>query len=169
MQWKLLVTAAVGALASAALAFGPACTGTSPCTPEEHGLEGATRLALRVLPGRDGTGSACVADRVALIASEAELRTLYEGLGVAPADVPAVDFSRERVIVSESSKNEGINWAVVRGETGVVGLLGCTVPSSSTCVTQVRAVSSLITKVDSRTCDPVHCGQPTIQNPSGRN
>ncbi len=168
MRWKLLVTAAVGALASAALAFGPACTGTSPCTPEEHGLEGATRLALRVLPGHEATGAACAADRVALIASEAELRTFYEGLGLAPADQPTVDFSRERVLISESSKNEGINWAVLRGQTGVGGLLGCTVPSPSTCVTQVRAVSSLITKVESRTCDPVHCGRPLLNNPPGR-
>lgn len=167
MHWKLLVTAAVGALASSALAFGPGCSGTSPCTPEEHDLEGATRLALRVLPGRESS-SACAEARVALIASEAELRTFYEGLGVAPADQPTVDFSRERVIVSESSKNEAINWAVVRGETGVVGLLGCTLPSRSTCVTQVRAVSSLITKVESRTCDPVHCGQPALRNPPGR-
>ncbi len=142
--------------------------GDTSCTAENHGLGDAPALALRTLPGKVNTEVPCAAEGVRLLASEAELQALYDTLEVAPENRPVVDFARERVIVNETMKSEGLNWAVQRGETAIVGLLGCGFHQGTTCVIQVSAVPALVTGVEARTCDPVRCGTPRLTPPRRR-
>lgn len=164
---------ALSLLAALAAAAAGACTSTAQCTPEEYGLENATRLTTRELPAPETTESECPNPRVEIVGSDAELRALYDRLGMftsssesapgeEPAEYPSVDFSRERVIVREGHADEGISWAVADGDTATVGLLGCmrTGPMGMCSVT-LLAVPALVTQVESRTCDPVRCGAPS--------
>lgn len=147
-----------------------ACTtSASPCTPEEHGLGGAIALTPRPLPGRPAVPGECARARIEVLSSDAELSALYEELGInagatvsdgGAVEYPVVDFSRERVIVREGVGTEAISWAVANGEIGVLGLLSCTGPQAPSCVVNVIAVEAAITRVESRTCDPVRCGLP---------
>ena len=117
-----------------------------------------------MLPGQANGDGPCANPGVRLIASDAELEELYESLGVEPgtSDYPSVDFSRERVVVNETSRSEGVQWAVREGDTLVVGLLGCGLVQTATCVTQAIAVPSAAASVESRRCTAVRCGQPPI-------
>jgi hypothetical protein len=113
-----------------------------------------------------------------VIASEADLRALYDELGSVTsadgsvsdggmAETPAVDFARERVIVREGPI-QTIAWAVTQNEKAVIGLLGCFSPSpASTCSVDVVAIPSLVTAVESRTCDPVKCSGARQLTPAG--
>ncbi|HVH43265.1 MAG TPA: hypothetical protein VM925_13010, partial [Labilithrix sp.] len=99
------------------------CGGPTACTPENHDLGAAPQLTPRKLPGGPVTTTACNSPRLEVIGSEADLRRLYDGIGGgaeggvgAGTDAyPAVDFSRERVIVREGVSGEGISWVVARG------------------------------------------------------
>jgi len=168
----LVLAVAVGGSALAIVGVGPAC-GTTACTPDEHDLGEAPSLTLRALPGRTTYDGPCATSRTMVISSEAELRAYYESLGVvaqadgAPPPLPAieyptVDFSQERVVVSESSMGEGMVWAVRQQDSVVVGLLGCgaSAAAPTTCVIQLAAVPALVTKAESRKCGAVGCGQP---------
>jgi len=159
-------------LVSAGIALGAAgaCTDTPECTPEEQGLTGAARLGVRELPGRAATNGPCAGQRTEVIASDAELRRLYEELGLVskpdgaapesgPIEYPTVDFSRERVIVREGPGNQGISWVAAKGEAGVLGLLSCYGTTASSCAVNVIAVQAPITHAETRTCDPVGCGR----------
>jgi len=168
------IVAGLCALVSAGIAFGSAgaCTGTTECTPEELGLTGAARLEVRELPGRAVADGPCASPRTDVIASDAELRRLYEELGLVsmpdgaapesgPIEYPTVDFSRERVIVREGPGNQGISWVAAKGDSGVLGLLACYgTTTTSSCVVNVVAVPTLITRAETRTCDAVRCGAP---------
>src|SRR5690606_11854956 len=111
-----------------------ACDSTRECTPEEYDLEHAARLTPRELPGPPVSESDCTNPRIEVIASDAELRKLYQDLGMLalddgtppegqPVEYPSVDFTRERVIVREGRTDEGISWTVADGEKAVLGLL----------------------------------------------
>ena len=147
------------------------CNTTTSCTPEDYDLASATRLAVRELPGRARTPGKCEKERLDVVGSDADLRRLYEELGLlalpdgappeaGPIEYPAVDFGRERVIVREGAGNQAISWAVADGETGVLGLLSCGTPQAPSCVVNVIAVPAPIARAETRTCDPVGCGRP---------
>lgn len=160
------LAAAAGALVILGAVLAPGCT-SSECTPENHDLGEAPRLTLRMLPGRSTTDGPCAKDGLRVLTSEAELQQAYEPLGIKPGDesYPVVDFARERVIVNESSRTEGLSWAVQQGDTAVVGLLGCGLAPPVTCAVQLGAVTALVTRVESRTCEPVRCGPPPAAPP----
>ena len=131
------------------------------CSPDDFGIE-EPQLLLRALPGIDYAGE-CKRPRLALISSEEDLRALYDELKlfdprVSAAEVPTVDFTRERVLLTESDSGEGIQWAVARNQAAIVGLARCLLPANEPrCVVQVRTVPALVSSVESRTCDPVRC------------
>lgn len=177
MTLRALAQILVAGLLIAAMTAAPGGCGQTPCTPEEHGLAGATRLTLRQLPGRAATPDVpCTRPRIEVVSSDEELRRLYDELaspdGGAPAsgavEYPAVDFTRERVIVREGPSTQGISWAVAQGETGFIGLLSCGGVQNTGCVVNVVAVPALITRAESRTCDPVGCGNPMPAPPRAR-
>jgi hypothetical protein len=146
--------------------------GPSSCDPEEFDLEDAKVLVARALPG-ETLEAGCFKPGVRVIASEVELQQLYQDVGLlvvadggpsklSSGDYPVVDFSHERVVVSEATAGEGIQWAVAQGDTAVVGLAGCrTSRASSLCTVTLGAVDALVTRVESRTCNNVLCGQVT--------
>lgn len=138
----------------------------SSCTPEDHGLGDATRLAPRELPGRAPTAEPCSRPRLEVLTSDAELTRLNDELSVTKPE--PVDFTRERVIVREGPANEAIAWTVARDDAGVIGLLSCGGVPKTGCVVNVIAVPALITRADSRTCDPVGCGGPQTAPVSNR-
>ena len=154
-------------LAAAPLALLSVTAACEPgaCTPEEQGLDDTVRLAPRELPGRAAKAGACTAVRLEVITSDSELHRLYGELGIGggegSGDYPNVDFSRERVIVREGAAGETIAWAVARGDTAVLGLASCAGqrPPPS-CVVNVIAVAAPITRVETRTCEPVGCAPP---------
>jgi hypothetical protein len=172
---RVLAATTMAAAFAAVLATSSAC-GLDECTPDDFELGDATRLPLRTLPGLTYTG-ACKHPRLAILSSEEELRAFYEELRVAPSHdggtdtaeikFPAVDFTRERVLVSESDSGESMGWAVARNDTAFVGLLRCRGTSEPTCVVRVATVSSLATSVESRKCEPVACGN-FRQSPAAR-
>lgn len=156
------------------LVTGSAC-GTTECTPEANGFEGAARLNHRVITQRVETPGDCQRPRVEVIATEDELRTLYDELRVAsgdggadggPSDHPVVDFSRERVIVRAGPGKQGIAWSVAQGETATLGLAEC-IGAETTCAIDVVAVPSLVTRAETRVCDALSCGRP-LQPPVKR-
>lgn len=150
--------------------------GPSPCTPEEFDLGGAPRVTPRDLAGRAPVFDACTDARVEVVRTEADLRRLYEQLasrdadGGTPAavDLPAVDFSRESVIVREGPANEGISWVVAQGETAVLGLLSCMGPITPSCVVNVIAVPVAVSSAEARKCDAVACGGLQAPPPPGK-
>ena len=161
------VAATLVAFAIFAMSGGSGGCGPTPCTPDENGLGEATLLTRRDLPGRPSVAGHCTRPRVEVIASDSELRRFYDELAAAPdggaptaIEYPSVDFTRERVIVREGSGTEGVSWAVAQGETGVLGLLSCGGLQAASCVVNVIAVPALITRAETRTCDPVGCGPP---------
>ena len=141
------------------------------CTPEEHGLQDATRLTPRSLVQKTiSSERACAKAGVTIISSEAELRAFLDELAPSTngtAAYPTVDFDRERVLVREGVGGEGIAWAVVKGETSVVGLLACGGTPESSCAVDVVAVPAIIARVEARKCNPVGCG-PTQPPPRAR-
>ncbi len=158
-------------LAAVCISAAAACE-PEACTPEQHGLGGATLVTPRELPGRAATPGDCKPPRTEVISTEAELRRLYEELGLVTSsddgtshagsgEYPSVDFSREHVIVREGSGSYGISWVAAKGETGFLGLLSCLGPTPASCVVDVIAVPASITRVETRTCDPVRCGRPS--------
>lgn len=134
----------------------------SACTPDDQGFGDAQRLAIRPLDKRSSS-VACASPRVEVLASEEELRRLFDLLGPntdGGAGPPAVDFARERVIVRESPSGESMSWAVAEGETATVGVLACVRPPQTppSCLVEIIAVPSIVTRVDAKRCTAVACG-----------
>lgn len=141
------------------------CQEVSACDPETFGLPN-TRAATRELTGLPASAGACARPRLEVIQSSEELRRFHEGLAAAndagtASEPPAVDFSRERVLVREGRGEVGINWIVTQGDVATVGLRGCKTVSPETCIVTVTAVSALVTKAEAKECEAVACGNPS--------
>ena len=140
----------------------------SACTPESSGHGGERTLVRRDLQG--------VADKpmcnphVEAIVTADDLRRAYEASGQPISDpdggasapgaigLPAVDFTKESVILREATDAQGVAWMVVTGTTATVGTQGCVGAGSGACVVQVVAVDALLTKADGYSCENIRCG-----------
>jgi hypothetical protein len=166
-----LVTGAVAMLVLAAvpasiiLACAPE---QSVCTPDNSGHGGERALVRRELPG--------LADKpncnphVAAITTADDLRRAYEAAGIPVSDpdggasapgamaFPAVDFTKESVIIREAVDTQSVSWMVVGGSTVTVGTQGCVGAGSGACVFQVIAVDTLATKAEGYSCQDLKCG-----------
>lgn len=166
----------VGAAVLLALAAVPA-SGFLACAPEQsvctadnsgHGGAGSRALVRRDLPGLADKGNCN--PHVEAITSAADLQRAYEAAGISIADpdggasapgamaLPAVDFTKESVIIREAVDTQAVAWMVVSGTTATVGTQGCNGIGTSACVFQVFAVDALVTKADGYACEDVNCG-----------
>jgi hypothetical protein len=173
MRSRLVVglAGALGALSFTAVpvsSFVACAPEQSVCTPDNTGHGGQRTLTRRDLPG--------VADKptcnphVEAIATADDLRRAYEAEGLPVADpdggasapgaiaLPAVDFTRESVILREATDAQPIVWMVVTGSTATVGTQGCVGAGTGACVVQLIAVDALLTKADGYSCEDLRCG-----------
>ena len=140
-----------------------ACSSSASCEPTTFGLQSSRALVIRALTSGALFQSSCVTTRFDVISSQADLDALYVSLSVdTSADAGKfVDFATERVVVREGSADEGISWGVDANGVGVFGILSCgSTNRQPTCATVVVAVDALIVRAETRTCDPVGCGDP---------
>ena len=169
-----LVTGAVALLVLAAVPASVilACAPEQPvCTPDSTGHGGQRALARRALPG--SLDKANCNPHVEAITSADDLRRAYEAAGIAITDpdggasapgamaLPAVDFTKESVIIREATDAQAVSWMVVSGSTVTVGTQGCLGADTGACVFQAIAVDALATKVEGFACADVSCGTPT--------
>jgi hypothetical protein len=163
----LLVVAAVPA--SGFLACAPK---QSVCTADSTGHGGQRALVRRDLPG--------LADKpncnphVEAITSADDLRRAYEAAGIPITDpdggasapgamaLPAVDFTKESVIIREATDAQGLSWMVVSGSTATLGTQGCLAAGTGVCVFHVIAVDALVTKADGYACENINCGGTSV-------
>jgi hypothetical protein len=164
----------VGAVALLAVAAVPvsgflACApDQSVCTPDNTGHGGQRALVRRDLPGL--ADKANCNPHVEAITSADDLRRVYEAAGIPIADpdggasapgamaLPAVDFTKESVIIREATDTQSLSWMVVSGGTVTVGTQGCVGVGTGACVFQVLAVDALVTRADGYACEDVKCG-----------
>jgi hypothetical protein len=110
---------------------------------------------------------------VEAITSADDLRRAYEAAGIPLTDpdggasapgamaLPAVDFTKESVIIREALDTQSVSWMVVSGSTVTLGTQGCLGAGSGACVFQAIAIDALATKAEGYACKDVSCGTPT--------
>jgi hypothetical protein len=157
LGWRgVLGTFAVIAVASSALG----CESDPTCSAEDHGLGSARKLTVRELPTAVAKPGPCATSRLDVLGSQAELDAAYADLGLS-GDGVSVDFARERVILREGVPTQSIAWASAKEDTAVLGLVAClNATTSPSCIVNLVAVPALVTRVETRSCDPVRCGSP---------
>jgi len=163
--------ALVGIPASGFLACAPE---QKACTADNSGHGGQRALARRDLPGL--TDKPSCNPHVAAVTNADALRQAYEQAGIpitdadaaapAPAPnamaLPAVDFTKESVIIREATDAQGIAWMVVSGTTATVGTQGCKATGTGACTFQVIAVDAILTEADGYSCEDINCGGANI-------
>lgn len=166
-----LVTGAVALLVLAAVPasiFLACAPDQSVCTADNSGHGGQRAVVRRDLPGLADKGNCN--PHVEAITSADDLRRAYEAAGLPVEDpdggasapgamaLPAVDFTKESVIIREASDTQSVSWMVVSGSTVTVGTQGCVGAGGGACVFQAFAVDALVTKADGYACEDVKCG-----------
>jgi hypothetical protein len=142
------------------------------CTADNSGHGGERALVRRDLPGLDAK-STCNPHIVAVTNAD-DLRRAYEDAGIPIADpdagtppagataLPAVDFTKESVIIREATDAQGIAWMTVSGTTATVGTQGCKAQGTGACKLQVIAVDAVLTEADGYSCEDINCGGTSI-------
>ena len=146
------------------------------CTADNTGHGGQRALVRRDLPGL-ADKPACNPHVVAVTNAD-DLRRAYEQAGIpisdadagadagAPAPnaiaLPAVDFTKESVIIREATDAQGIAWMAVSGTTATVGTQGCKLTGTGACLFQVIAVDAVLTEADGYSCEDINCGGARI-------
>ena len=171
---RLVVGAGVMVVLGAVPAWGfLACApDQTVCTADSSGHGGERALVRRDLPGlADKPG--CNPHLVAITSAD-DLRRAYEAAGIAITDpdggaaapgamaLPAVDFTKESVIIREALDDQSVSWMVVSGTTATVGTQGCTAAGTGVCVFQAIAVDALVTKADGYSCKNINCGAAAV-------
>ena len=141
-----------------------ACGANEACSPEKFDLGGATRVVPTSLA--QATEQSCDQAGVSVVSDSAQLSALLAKFGDAGLDAsatPRADFSSQRIVALRHLVSQGVSWTVVDGDKIVFGLLGCSGTVDLTnCTVDVYRVAELISSGETRTCDPVNCGLPTI-------
>lgn len=133
------------------------CSQKQPsCSADESGFGSAPAVKLTpISTTAPPAGSACRA-RFDVLRTQSELASAYTELGL--TDPPAIDFVNEVVIVRVAEQPATFAWAVQDKAGIVIGLQSCQEPSEVPCSPSFYRAPGPITGVDTRTCDPVHCG-----------
>lgn len=179
-RFVALVAGALVALSFAAVpasSFVACAPEQTVCTADNSGHGGERPLVRRDLPG--------IADKptcnphVQAIGSVDDLRRAYEAEGLPIADpdggasapgaiaLPAVDFTKESVIVREATDAQPVAWMAVTGSNATIGTQGCVGAGTGACIVQFFAVDALLTKADGFSCEDVKCGGGGLRSPSG--
>lgn len=145
------------------------CGNPEACTPANHGVGDWPLVTTRAIGKKGPIDGTCKNARIEVITTQADLDRVYANLtpltdiedgGVPVAPTP-VDFAMEHVIVREGISSAGISWTVVRGDTAVVGILGCgTQAVDRTCLVEILGVPASVTRFETRECESVGCGSP---------
>jgi hypothetical protein len=142
------------------------------CTADNTGHGGQRALVRRDLAGLTDK-PACNAHVVAITSAD-DLRRAYEEAGIPIADadagvsapnaiaLPAVDFTKESVIIREATDAQGISWMVVSGTTATVGTQGCKASGTGACAFQVIAVDAVLTEANGYSCEDINCGGASV-------
>ena len=138
------------------------------CTADSSGHGGERALVQRALPGL--MDKPTCNPHVVAITNADDLRRAYDQAGIPITDrdggmaapnamaLPAVDFTKESVIIREATDAQGISWMSVSGTTATVGTQGCIATGGETCVFQVIAVDAVLTTANTYSCEDINCG-----------
>jgi len=140
------------------------CASTKSCTADAFGFSQI------IVPRQVVTANlaSCAKARLQLVETQPGLDAVWEEVMAAEADsgistaAPAVDFTRQRVVVRVGPSAEGISWAAINGANVVLGFLACSgAADDGTCSIDIELIDAAVSAVESRSCDTVNCQQQT--------
>lgn len=152
-----MLRAAVGPfLLLVAIGLAPACgRDQPPCTPESEGFADAAPLTRTIVLEVDRTQGTC-RPRVEVYRAPEDLKRLYDELEL--GDPPAVDFTKEVVVVREGTGERGIRWLVLRADVVTVGTQGCNGDPPSRCLVEIfRIENRAAIRGNEQACAAITC------------
>lgn len=128
------------------------------CAPQSSGFGDAQTIPQRIVLEGDRVG-ACN-PRIEVIRSDEQLRAAFATLQ--SSDPPAIDWTKESVVLREATLERGVRWLVNRGDDVTVGLQGCLIADTTGCHVVMFQVPIVAARVESHECKAIDC--PVVSN-----